>query len=401
MEKNIILVLNCGSSSIKFTAIDPKHNLTFLSGIIQEIGSVDATISIKDNEQKKHTDRLPEIDYRSALKKISEEVIADKNISDKIIGIGHRIVHGGEKFFESVLITEKVLKKIKDCIPLAPLHNPAHVLGIEQMSKDFPEIKQVAVFDTAFHQTMPEHSYIYPIPYKLYSENKIRRYGAHGTSHRFVSSKAIAALKKDPNDCKLITAHLGNGCSACAILNGKSVDTSMGLTPLEGLMMGTRSGDVDPSLHLYLVENLGYNIKEVTNILNKKSGLLGISETASDMRTIEKNSKTGDKKSQLALDIFCYRLAKYIAALTVPLQGIDGLIFAGGIGENSTVVREKTLGLLKHLHFILDPKHNDNHGKKNNGIITTESSNIAMVIPTDEELLIARDTSALINPLQN
>jgi acetate kinase len=400
MKKDLILVLNCGSSSIKFTVIEPMANTISISGLIQEIDSPEA-FGVK-HRPVSDTFKLPNIDYETALQKITEIIYAEKGIAENIIAVGHRVVHGGEKFTESVVITNEVLKAIKDCVDLAPLHNPANILGIEQAIKAFPDVKQVAVFDTAFHQTMPKHAYIYPIPYELYKKHQIRRYGFHGTSHRFVSSEAAKILGKDIGKLALITAHLGNGCSACAILNGKSADTSMGLTPLEGLVMGTRSGDVDPSLHQHLADKLGLSLNEITKLLNKKSGLLGISGTASDMRTIEKNSAAGDKQATLALEIFCYRLAKYISALVVPLGKLDALIFTGGIGENSKLVREKTLGWLKFLNFSLDPKFNDTHGKENRGIITDTSSTIAMVILTNEELLIARDalgsiTSAVIN----
>lgn len=395
MNKNLILVLNCGSSSIKFTVIEPIANTVSISGLIQEIGSPEA-FGVRHHPVS-DTFKLPNIDYETALQKITEIIYAEKGIAENIIAVGHRVVHGGEKFTESAVITNEVLKAIKDCVDLAPLHNPANILGIEQAIKAFPDVKQIAVFDTAFHQTMPKYAYIYPIPYELYEKHQIRRYGFHGTSHRFVSGEAAKLLGKDINELALITAHLGNGCSACAILNGKSVDTSMGLTPLEGLVMGTRSGDVDPSLHQHLADKLGFSLNEITKLLNKKSGLLGISETASDMRTIEKNSAAGDKQATLALEIFCYRLAKYISALVVPLGKLDALIFTGGIGENSKTVREKTLGWLKFLNFSLDPKLNDTHGKENRGIITDTASTIAMVVPTNEELLIARDALGLLS----
>ncbi|MBU0745092.1 MAG: acetate kinase [Gammaproteobacteria bacterium] len=394
MAKNLVLILNCGSSSIKFAVIDPQSSLVSLSGLVQNIGSHDANIKYKQEKQAE-THKLPNIDYHEALVAIIKIIQSFKNITTDIKAIGHRVVHGGEKFTKSAIITEKVLQAIRDCSTLAPLHNPANVLGIESTMREFPGIKQVAVFDTAFHQTMPEYAYIYPIPYDLYQKYGIRRYGFHGTSHRFVCNQAALALEKNINKCAFITAHLGNGCSVAAVLNGKSVDTSMGFTPLEGLVMGTRSGDIDPSLHVHLVDNLGYDIHKVTDILNKQSGLLGISGTDSDMRTIESKAIAGEKRALLALEIFCYRLAKYIASLTVPLGRIDALIFTGGIGENSPIVRERTLTWIKLLGFKIDLKHNDANGKENNGIITKEGSPIAMVVPTNEELLIAQDTLAL------
>ena len=394
MEKKLILVLNCGSSSIKFAVLNPDAQLTVLSGLIQKIGSAEADIKYL-LEGKTTSCDLPNIDYHEALQVITKIIHSTKSIADNILAVGHRVLHGGGKFTKSVVITSEVLQAVRDCIPLGPLHNPANILGIEETTKAFPALKQVAVFDTAFHQTMPEHAYIYPIPYELYQKHGIRRYGFHGTSHRFVCRRAAALLEKDLGSSAFITAHLGNGCSLAAILNGKSVDTSMGLTPLEGLVMGTRSGDVDPSLHMHLVDNLGYDIHKITNILNKQSGLLGISQTDSDMRTIESKAASGDKQATLALEIFCYRLAKYIASFAVPLGKIDALIFTGGIGENSTVVRAKTLSLLKIFGFVIDPEHNMVHGKNSKGIITKNNGPIAMVVPTNEEQLIAEDTLAL------
>src|SRR3972149_8226416 len=391
MEKNLILVLNCGSSSIKFTIIEPQANLVKLSGLIQRIGSNEAGIKYTQGEETKTRD-LPNIDYHAALQIITDIIHSSKQISNDILAIGHRVVHGGEKFTHSAIITEEVLQTIHDCVNLAPLHNPANILGIKAAMAAFPGIKQVVVFDTAFHQTMPEYAYIYPIPYELYQKHGVRRYGFHGTSHRFVSQQAAIILEKDLNQCALITAHLGNGCSVAAVLNGKSIDTSMGLTPLEGLVMGTRSGDVDPSLHAHLADNLGYNIHEITALLNKQSGLLGISGIDSDMCVIENKAALGDKRAVLALEIFCYRLAKYISSLVVPLGKIDALIFTGGIGENSQVVRTKTLLWLKFFGFKIDPKRNEIHGKNSNGIITEDTSTIAMVVPTNEELMIAQDT---------
>ena len=259
MEKNLILVLNCGSSSIKFAVINPQTKLTALSGLIQRIGSHDANIKYY-KDKKVHVHKLPNIDYHDALKVVTDIIYASKSLANNLVAIGHRVLHGAEKFTHPSIITKKVLHAIRECITLGPLHNPANILGIEATTLAFPGLKQVAVFDTAFHQTMPEHAYIYPIPYELYKKYHIRRYGFHGTSHRFVCHQAAAILEKNIAKCALITAHLGNGCSVAAILNGKSVDTSMGFTPLEGLVMGTRSGDIDPSFHMHLVDNLGYDI---------------------------------------------------------------------------------------------------------------------------------------------
>lgn len=396
MKKSLVLVLNCGSSSIKFAVIEPQSGNNFFGGLVQNIGSPEANIKYFQGKETK-TRNLPSIDYRNSLQVIVDLLHSSHDIANNIFAVGHRVVHGDEKFTESVIINDKVLQAIRESIYLAPLHNPANIMGIEEAMKAFPDLPQVAVFDTAFHQTMPDYAYIYPIPYELYQKNRIRRYGFHGTSHRFVSNQAATILEKPLSQTAFVTAHLGNGCSAAAILNGKSVDTSMGLTPLEGLMMGTRSGDVDPSLHAYLASNLGYDIHKITDMLNKKSGLLGVSGIDSDMRAIEKNVILGNKRAILAFEIFCYRLAKYIAGLVVSLGKIDALIFTGGIGENSQMVRAKTLEWLKFLNFKLDSKRNEVHGKKSKGIITTNKSTIAMVVPTNEEWLIAEDTLLLMS----
>ncbi len=394
MTKNLVLVLNCGSSSIKFAVLSPATTISVLSGLIQKIASPEASIKYLLNEQTFFHD-LPNIDYHQALKIVTDIIHDNQNIADNIVAAGHRVLHGGAKFTKSVIITDQVLQAIRACIPLGPLHNPVNILGIEAVAESFPNLPQVAVFDTAFHQTMPDYAYIYPVPYELYIKHGVRRYGFHGTSHRFVTRQAEILLGKNPNSSAFITAHLGNGCSVAAILDGKCIDTSMGLTPLEGLVMGTRSGDVDPSLPKYLVDTLGYDINKITDLLNKKSGLLGISGLDSDMRTIENKAAEGHKQALLALEIFCYRLAKYIASFAVPLGRIDALIFTGGIGENSQTVREKTLSWLKIFRFEIDQERNIINGKKSGGIITKEGGPIAIVVPTNEELLIAEDALTL------
>ncbi|CAL7960610.1 acetate kinase [Gammaproteobacteria bacterium] len=394
MEKSLVLVLNCGSSSIKFAVIEPEVGTSFFSGLVQNIGAPEANIRYRRGAESKTQD-LPKIEYHAALHVIVDLIKSFDDIANNIFAVGHRVVHGDEKFTESVVITDKVLQAIRESICLAPLHNPANIAGIEEAIKEFPGLPQVAVFDTAFHQTMLDYVYIYPIPYEFYKEHRVRRYGFHGTSHRFVCGQAANILEKPLSKAAFITAHLGNGCSATAILNGKSVDTSMGLTPLEGLMMGTRSGDVDPGLHAYLADNLGYDVYKITEVLNKKSGLLGVSGNVSDMREIEKQVMAGNERAVLAFEIFCYRLAKYIAALAVPLGRIDALVFTGGIGENSQMVRAKTLGWLKIFNFKINVERNEIHGKNSKGIISAEGSTIAIVIPTNEEWLIAQDTALL------
>lgn len=392
--KTLVLVLNCGSSSIKFAVLEPRAETTLLNGLVQRIGAIDATLRYS-YAGKTDTRELPHTSYRAALQEIMG-LICDSETAAAIVAIGHRVVHGGEKFTKSAVINAEVLAAIEDCNHLAPLHNPANLIGIEEAQRFFTHLPHVAVFDTAFHQTMPNHAYIYPIPYEFYENQKIRRYGFHGTSHRFVSQKAAVMLNIPLEESALIVAHLGNGCSATAILKGKSVDTTMGLTPLEGLVMGTRSGDIDPSLFSYFAKHLGYNAHQVTDMLNKKSGLLGISKTNSDMRSIEAAMQSGDEFATLAFEIFCYRLAKNIAALSVPLQQIDALVFTGGIGENSVLVRARTLAWLKIFGFELDNERNKVHGRNSNGVITKVDSLVAMVVPTNEELLIAQDALALV-----
>lgn len=396
MEKSLVLVLNCGSSSIKFAIIEPKSGKVWFGGLVQNVDSKLANIKYFYDNQESISVDLPDTDYYAALDFIVELIKKSNGLMDRIFAIGHRVVHGGEKFTQSVLITPEVLQYLRDNISLAPLHNPASIIGMEVSTKIFSALPQVIVFDTAFHQSMPDYAYIYPIPYELYQKHMVRRYGFHGTSHRFVCKKAAEILNLDINNSAFITAHLGNGCSAAAILNGKSIDTSMGLTPLAGLVMGTRSGDVDPSLYGYLAQNLGYDLDTITNMLNKKSGLLGISGAASDMRRIEELVVSGDKRAILAFEIFCYNLAKYIAAYTVPLGRIDALVFTGGIGENSQAVRAKTLNWLKIFNFKIDLVSNDDNGKNTGGIITAKDSTIAIVVPTNEEWLIAQDTASLV-----
>lgn len=387
-----MLVLNCGSSSVKFALIDPVSESTLLSGLAQRIGTKDADIIWK-YQGNKEIIPLNKTDYFSVLKLILNKIQATGDFAEQIVAVGHRVVHGGEDFAESVVIDDKVLDIIKNCSYLAPLHNPANITGIEVAKQEFNNVPHVAVFDTAFHQTMPQYAYIYPIPYKYYTEYKVRRYGFHGTSHNYVSKVAAHRLNIQYEKSAFITAHLGNGCSLAAVSNGKSVDTSMGFTPLEGLMMGTRSGDVDPSLHSFLAEKLGCDIATVTNILNKKSGLLGVSQLNSDLRAIENSMAAGDTYSALAFEIFCYRLSKYIAAFLVPLGSLDALVFTGGIGENSDLVRARTLKWLQVLGLQIDEASNAVHGKNNNGIITRQGSKyIAIVIPTNEELAIAQET---------
>ena len=395
--EQLVLVLNCGSSSVKFAILNPKTQFTHISGLVQAIGTPEANLKYTLNNETVRTE-LPNVDHHEALQQVITIIKSNPNIANQLVAIGHRIVHGGEHFTASAIVTDEVIQAIRDSAILAPLHSPAHLLGIEEALKAFPELPNVTVFDTAFHQTMPEYAYLYAIPYELYEQHQIRKYGFHGTSHRFVSIKAAEILGKPLTETSLVTAHLGNGCSVTAIQNGKSIDTTMGLTPLDGLMMGTRSGEVDPNLHLHLVDNLGYDIHKVTNILNKESGVLGVSGLASDFRILEDAAEKGHKRAVLALEMFCYKLAKAISSMAVAVLGkLDALVFTGGIGENSRVVRAKTLERLKLLGFKLDEARNQANGKESRGVITADNSTVAVVVPTNEELMIAIDTLELIN----
>lgn len=389
-----VLVLNCGSSSLKFAVLDAHTNDELISGLAEQLGNAEASLTYKLNGDK-HTLALGKGAAHQASLDSIVEILSEHNLTDNVKAIGHRVVHGGEKFKGSVLIDDKVIEQIEAIAQLAPLHNPASLIGIRSAQSAFGSLPQVAVFDTAFHQSMPEHAYLYALPYKLYTEHGVRRYGFHGTSHAYVGAKAVQELNLGEQH-KVITAHLGNGCSVCAIKDGKSVDTSMGLTPLEGLVMGTRSGDVDPGLYSYLGNVLGYNAIEVNNLLNTKSGLLGLSELSNDCRTIEEAYEQGHRQATLALEVFCYRLAKQIAAYLVPLNGLDALVFTGGIGENSSLIREKVIKHLQFLNMHIAPEQNLSARFGNAGVISTEQSSAkAVVIPTDEEWMICQDTYAL------
>ena len=314
----------------------------------------------------------------------------------RVMAVGHRVVHGGEAFSDSVVLDAASIRRIEACSELAPLHNPANLLGIAAARARFPDVPHVGVFDTAFHQTLPPKAYLYAIPYELYLRHHVRRYGFHGLSHSYVAREAALRLGKPVAELQLVTAHLGNGCSACAVRGGRSVDTTMGLTPLEGLVMGTRSGDVDPNLHEFLVEHAGLSLTEVTDLLNRKSGLLGLSGSSNDMRTLLDARERKDERASLAIDVFCYRLAKAVLGLAAALERVDALVFTGGIGEHAAAIRAETLGALRVLGPVLDPKLNSMHGQTSNGRITTAGSRLlSLVVPTNEELVIARETARL------
>jgi acetate kinase len=397
-----ILVLNCGSSSIKYQLLDMANNAELLAkGLLERVGLKDS--ELKHQPKSKETYKLIQdvpnhqdgIDLiLKALLDVNHGVI--KNI-DEIIAVGHRLVHGAEKFSASVLITEETIKEVENCIELAPLHNPANLKGVYSMQKLLPNVPQVGVFDTAFHQTMPDYAFMYAIPYKLYEEDHIRRYGFHGTSHKYVFGQACGALFLKKNNVKAITCHLGNGSSIAAIKNGKSVDTSMGLTPVEGLMMGTRCGDLDLGALLYIMKKQNLNLDQANDLVNKKSGVLGISGISSDMRDIE-NAAWNNKNSraQLALDMYHYRIKKYIGAYTAAMGGLDLLIFTGGIGENGSETREEICKEMEFMGIILDKEKNKGLRAKLELISKPESKVKVMVVPTNEELVIAQDTLKVV-----
>ena len=403
-----ILVLNCGSSSIKFQLIETDVHMIeddtdrcLAKGTVERIGTDEATISLQvpPNPVQKRTEEI--LEFQTALTRVIRSLKEGKVVGDisQIQAVGHRMVHGGERFASSVIIDEEVAHEIRACVELAPLHNPHNLRGYEVARKVLPQVPQVAVFDTAFHQSMPPKAYIYGLPYTYYRRYKIRRYGFHGTSHRYVAYRYRQIFQKDKEEVNLITAHLGNGCSITAIEKGRSVDTSMGFTPLEGLVMGSRCGDLDPAVVLYLMSKDELTLHDMSTLLNKFSGLYGISGTSNDKRDLIAAAAEGDKQAQLAIDVFCYRLKKYIGAYTATLGHVDGLIFTGGIGENAVLVREKTCEGLAEIGIEIDPARNQEViGKE--GAISTDASRVrVMVIPTNEELLIARDTFRAVRGL--
>ena len=391
----LILVLNCGSSSLKGAVLNSENGDVLLSCLGEKLNLADAYITFKVNGQKERVDLSATPNHTGAVGAMLEKLKA-MGLESQIGAIGHRVVSGGEEYSESVLIDDSVMAAIEKCIPLAPLHNPANLLGIRAAQDIFKGLPNVAVFDTAFHQTMPEHAYMYAIPRKFYRDLGLRRYGFHGTSYRFVAEEAANVLGADKNNLKLVIAHLGNGASITAVRNGKSMDTSMGLTPLEGLVMGTRSGDVDPSIFSFLADNLKLSTQQITDILNKESGLMGVSELSSDCRVIEEESLNGHEGAVLALEMYSYRLAKYVASMAVAAGGLDALVFTGGIGENSDIIREKVLNYCAFLGFSVDKDANTAARFGKAGVITAADSKVkAVVIPTNEELMIAQDTARL------
>ncbi len=394
-----VLVINCGSSSLKYQLIDMRTERVMAKGLGERIGIEGSRVKHEVEGKDKVVIEKPMEDHKEALKIVLDALVdpnhgAIKDMSE-INAVGHRVVHGGEKFSSSVVITEEVKKAIEECVELAPLHNPPNLMGIEACEQLMPGVPMVGVFDTAFHQTMPKSSYIYPIPYELYEKYGIRKYGFHGTSHKYVSQRAAALLNKDLEDLKIITCHLGNGASLTAVKNGKSIDTSMGFTPLEGLAMGTRCGDIDPAIVTFIMEKENMDIDGINKLMNKQSGVLGMSGVSSDFRDIEQAAKEGNERAQLALDKFNIRVRKYIAAYAAVMEGVDAIVFTAGLGENSASNREEICKGLEFLGVKIDNEKNNVRGKET--VVSDDASAVkVLVIPTNEELMIARDTVELV-----
>ncbi len=393
-----VLVVNCGSSSIKYQLINMENEEVMAKGYLEKIGLPDSFLTHKVNGEKYRIEKVI-TNHEEGIKLVLDQLL-DENygvIKDlkEIDAVGHRVVHGGEKFSDSVIITDEVIDAMKECIPLAPLHNPAGITGIEACKKVLPNVPMVGVFDTAFHQTIPKEAYIYAIPYEYYEKYRIRKYGFHGTSHKFVSRRVAELMGKPVEDLKIITCHLGQGGSLCAVKGGKSVDTSMGLTPLAGIPMGTRCGDIDPSIVTFLMKQENLTPDEMDTILNKKSGKLGISGVSFDDRDIEKAAAEGNQRAKLAIDTFAYQVLGFIGRYAAQMNGVDVITFAGGVGENGPEVRSKICNSLEFLGVKIDEEKNKVRGKECE-ISTPDSKVKVYIVPTDEELMIARDTMNLV-----
>lgn len=396
-----ILVLNCGSSSVKYKLIDTATDNVMAEGGVEKIGLPDGFLKYKLADGSKAIKELGLVDHKGAVKAVLD-ILTDPELGcissyDEIDAVGHRVVHGAEKFSKSVLITDEVLQQVKECYDLAPLHNPANVTGIEAVEEILPGVPQVGVFDTAFHQTMPAKSYMYALPYRFYKEDGVRRYGFHGTSHRYVSARVCEILGVDIEKQRIITCHIGNGGSITAVFHGKSIDTSMGLTPTEGLMMGTRVGDVDPGALTFLMKKHNLTVDQLQTIINKESGVLGVSEISSDMREIEAAVNAGDERAKLALDMYEQRIIKYIGAYAAEMGGVDIIVFTGGVGENQTGLRANVCAPLGFMGVTLDKDVNAKTRGTETVISTPDSKVTVVVVPTDEELMIARDTEKIVN----
>ncbi|MDY4079756.1 MAG: acetate kinase [Clostridium sp.] len=395
-----VLVINCGSSSLKYQLIDMENEGVLAQGLVERIGIEGSILTQKVNGEK-YIIEQPMESHKDAIRLVLEALVDEKHgvikNMNEISAVGHRVVHGGEKYSESVLVNDEVMAYLEECVKLAPLHNRPNIIGIEACKALMPNTPMAVVFDTAFHGTMPKEAYSYALPYELYKEHGIRKYGFHGTSHKYVSGKVAEVLGKDIKDLKIVTCHLGNGVSLTAVKNGKSIDTTMGFTPLAGMPMGTRSGDIDPAIVIYLIKELGYSVDEVNEILNKKSGILGISGLSSDFRDVRDAAyKKGDERSLLAIDIYTYKIRTQIGAYAAAMGGLDVIVFTAGIGENADMIRE---GCLKNLEFLgveLDKERNKQNGEI--AEISKEGSKVKVfVIPTNEELMIAKETMELLN----
>ena len=395
-----ILVINCGSSSLKYQLIDMDTEIAIAKGLVERIGIDGSNLQQKthgSSEEYKVEKDLK--DHKQAVSLVLETLCKKEfgiiNDLSEINAIGHRVVHGGEKYTKSVIVTDEVIKDIEECAKLAPLHNPAHVIGIKACGELLKDVPMVVVFDTAFHQTMPSEAYMYGLPYELYEKHAIRKYGFHGTSHYYVSNECAKAMGKNIEDLKIITCHLGNGASVTAIDKGKCVDTSMGFTPLQGLVMGTRCGDIDPAVVTYLISEAGMDACEVNEIMNKKSGFLGITGKSCDSRDVEDLAEKGDERAKLAIDIYAHRIKSYIGAYTAIMNGVDAIVFTAGIGENSAKTRFKVCENLENLGIVIDENKNNVRGKLTE--ISSDSSKVKIyLVPTNEELVIARDTCELL-----
>lgn len=398
-----VLVINCGSSSLKYQLIDMSNEQALAQGLVERIGISGSILTQKVEGKDKYVVETPLKDHQDAIELVLKSLIDEAHgvikSMDEISAVGHRVVHGGEKYASSVVVDEEVIKNLDEFTKLAPLHNPPNIIGINACRELMPNTPMVAVFDTAFHQTMPEKAFMYPVPYKLYEEDHIRRYGFHGTSHKYVSGKVAEVINKDVKELKIVTCHIGNGVSVTAVDGGISVDTTMGFTPLDGIIMGSRSGSIDPAIVTYLVKEKGYSIDEVNDLLNKKSGILGVSGVGTDFRDI-RSAVENDKnhRAELAMDIFGYQIKKQIGAYAAVMGGLDVVVFTAGIGEHAPEIRMRALSNMEFLGVQLDLEKNESHDIGDGMKISTEASKVKVfVIPTNEELMIAKETLELIN----
>lgn len=394
-----VLVINCGSSSLKYQVIDSETEQVLAKGLCERIG-IDGRLVYTPAGGEKETSNLDMPTHKQAIQYVIDALTNEKTgvikSLDEIGAVGHRLVHGGEKFACSTLINDDVIKAVEECSDLAPLHNPANLIGVRACQELMPNTPMAGVFDTAFHQTMPQEAYMYGVPYEYYEKYKVRKYGFHGTSHSFVSKRLAELLGKPIEDLKIVVCHLGAGASICAVDHGKSIDTSMGLSPLEGLVMGTRSGDIDPSVMEFICKKENMDINGIMEVLNKKSGVQGLSGVSSDFRDLQAGAAEGNERCELAVDVFCYRVVKYIGAYVAAMNGVDAIAFTAGLGENDEIVRRKVVSRLGYLGIKLDNEVNDNGRGKEIAISTPDSKVPVWIVPTNEELAIARETVALL-----